>query len=61
MKHFLAWAEKRGTSLITTEALESSRGWMDNNLYVVGRFLWAFLTINLTGTRPIYPFELRRV
>ena len=49
MAHALRWAAARGNTPITKEAVESLRGWMDEDPLVVDHLLWGFLNINLTG------------
>ena len=49
MKYLLTWAEKRGNNPITPGALEPLRDWMDEDPWMVGHLLWAFLAVNLTG------------
>ena len=49
MKYLLTWAEKRGNNPITKEDLEPLRSWMDEDPWLVGHLMWAFLAVNLTG------------
>ena len=48
MGHLLKWAEDHGAASVTMESISSLMGQLDEDPFVIGHLLWAFLNVNLT-------------
>ena len=48
MGHLLKWAEDHGSASVTMESIGTLVGCLDEDPFVIGHLLWAFLNVNLT-------------